>query len=273
MQHNPSAKGLRNKGWPHYEALQGIIPAHTSNWTGFHASTSLAVDTSTPTATGSDITNTTTNPSADAAMLSLESALDRVEFRDLDDIEMSSAPIPHDILPIPTPITPVTPRGFNAAIEPFVAPSISTPASSTAVKRKNEGDDGERHKSRPPHSSKGKSMAGSSKSQRLTMPVALKEMAGEVASSITSAGSALQDTITGRLAEPVSIRKQRAMLRVQEEKDLDDYEVVAMINLFQSDVATADAYNSITRDGIRRIFLAQHLQEPRRVRANDQELL
>jgi hypothetical protein len=105
------------------------------------------------------------------------------------------------------------------------------------------------------------------------MPVALKEMAGEVASSITSAGSALQDTITGRLAEPVSIRKQRAMLRVQEEKDLDDYEVVAMINLFQSDVATADAYNSITRDGICRIFLAQHLREPRRVWANDQELL
>jgi hypothetical protein len=63
------------------------------------------------------------------------------------------------------------------------------------------------------------------------------------------------------------------MLQVQEEKDLDDYDAVAMIRLFQADVTIADTYNSITRDGIRKIFLVQHLQEARRVHANKQQLL
>ncbi|KAG1848015.1 hypothetical protein F4604DRAFT_1974037 [Suillus subluteus] len=230
IKHNPKAKPLKNKGWP-----RSLV--------GFHASTSLAANASTPTATGSEITHTTSADASADPMLSLESTLNQVKFHDLDDIEMSST---HDIPPVTAPISPVTPRGFNAAIQPFVAPSMSTPASSTAVKHKAEGDDNGQHESHPPHSSKGKSAAGSSKLQRLSMPLALEELGGKVVDSITSTTSALQDTIAGHIMEPVPSHKQCAMLQVQEEKDLDDYDAVAMINLFQFDVTIADAYNNIT---------------------------
>ncbi|KAG1777163.1 hypothetical protein EV702DRAFT_1197482 [Suillus placidus] len=282
IKHNPSAKPLRNKGWSHYEALRGIIPTHTSSWVGFHASTSLTTNASTPTATGSDITQTTTADPPGEIMSSLEHALHQVEFRDLDldDVDMRTTPIPNEIppvpapiLPIPAPITPVTPRGFNAAMQHFVAPSISTPGSSTAVKRKADGDDSERYGSRPPHSSKAKSASGSSKSQCLTLPLALEGLGDKMVGGIASASSTLQDVVTAHIMEPIPSRKQRAMLQVQEEKDLDDYDAVAMMGLFQADVTITDAYNSITRDGIRKIFLAQHLKESRRVRTNEQQLL
>jgi hypothetical protein len=96
MQHNPSAKPLRNRGWSHYEALQGIIPTHMSSWVGFHASTSLTTNTLTPTASGSDITQTTTTNAPTDVMSSLENALHQVEFRNLDlnEDDMRTTPIP-----------------------------------------------------------------------------------------------------------------------------------------------------------------------------------
>jgi hypothetical protein len=147
------------------------------------------------------------------------------------------------------------------------------PGSSTVVKRKANGDDSEQYGSHPPHSSKAKSALGSSKSQRLTLLLALEGLGEKMVSSIASTSSTLQDIITAHIMEPVPSCKQCAMLRVQEEKDLDDYDAVAMIGLFQADVTIADVYNSITRDGIRKIFLEQHLQEARRVHAKEQQLL
>ncbi|KAG2355587.1 hypothetical protein BDR07DRAFT_1302992, partial [Suillus spraguei] len=112
LSHNPLVKPLKNKGWPHYEMLQGIILAQTSSWVGFHASTSLAADASTPTATGSDITHATSSDTSADPMSSLESVPNQVEFCDLDDIEMSRAPAatPIPISPVTgAPIPPVTP--------------------------------------------------------------------------------------------------------------------------------------------------------------------
>lgn len=88
-----------------------------------------------------------------------------------------------------------------------------------------------------------------------------------------SATTVLNDAVAAHAVEPVPSCKQCAIIRVQEEEDLDDYDAVAMINIFQSDVTIADSYNNITRDGIRKIFLAQHLRESRRWWANEQELL
>jgi hypothetical protein len=123
-----------------------------SSWVGFHASMSLTTNVSTPTASGSDITQTTTTNAPTDVMSSLENALHQVEFRNLDlnEDDMRTTPIPNNIppvpvpiLPVPSPITPVMPRGFNAAMQPFVAPLISMPSSSTVVKHKADGDDSE----------------------------------------------------------------------------------------------------------------------------------
>jgi hypothetical protein len=236
----------------------------------------------TPTATGSDITQTTTADASANVMLLLENMLHQVEFCDLDlnEDDMCTTPIPNDtppvpvpILPVPSPITPVTPRGFNAAMQPFVAPLISMPGSSTAVKHKADRDNSERYRSHPPHSSKVKSASGSSKSQCLTLPLALEGLGEKMVGSIASMSCTLQDVITAHIMEPVPSCKQHAMLQVQEEKDLYDYDAVVMIGLFQADITIADAYNSITRDGIRKIFLEQHLPEARRVCAKEQQLL
>jgi len=193
-------------------------------------------------ASTSDVTS---GKSGGVVMSTLEEALDRIEFGPggFVDVEMSSASRP---MPPPSPpLTPIMLRGFNAAMQPFHPPSTSsTPASSTA---------------------------GSSKSQHLTMSLALEELGRKVADSITNATSVLQDTIARHFTDPVPVRKQRAILQVQEEKNLDDNEVVTMMELFQSDVAIADTYNSIKRDGIREIFLARCLQDVREVRAREKE--
>jgi hypothetical protein len=212
-----------------------------SSWVGFHASTSLTTNTSTPTATGSNITQTTTTDAPTNVILLLENMLHQVEFCDLnlDEDNMHTTPIPNDtppvpmpILPVPSPIMPVTPRGFNAAMQPFVAPSIFTPGSSTAVKHKADRDNSKQYGSCPPHSSKAKSASGSSKSQHLTLPLALEGLGKKMVSGIASVSSTLQDVITAHIMEPVPSCKQHTMLQVQEEKDLDDYDAVAMIGLF-----------------------------------------
>jgi len=178
------------KGWPHYEALRSIIPVQASSWVGFHAGVDNTDNTSTPSASA------TPGPSSasDIIMASLEDALDRVEFNphttNNNSATMHAEPgtsgppiapsiplstptsVPTPSAPV-TPIMPITPTSFNIVQD---RPTPSTPASSTAVKRKAEGDDSSRHESRPPQSSKGKS---SSKSQRLSMPSALEDFGGK----------------------------------------------------------------------------------------------
>ncbi|KAG1798390.1 uncharacterized protein BJ212DRAFT_1288859, partial [Suillus subaureus] len=37
---NPDVRAFKNKGWPHFQKLQGVVPVTTSGWTGFYASLS-----------------------------------------------------------------------------------------------------------------------------------------------------------------------------------------------------------------------------------------
>ncbi|KAG0708669.1 hypothetical protein DFH29DRAFT_994088 [Suillus ampliporus] len=242
---DPQVKSIKNVGWEHYEALVEFLPSHISTWTGFHKS--LDVNANTSTTTGS-------SSASDIIMMSLEN---RLESADAEMMPVSKDPqtqcstVPPQVAP---PIMALH----------FLLPSLgstSTPASSTAVKCKTVDDNSSRQESHPPHSSKlGKSAGGSSKSQCITMPLALEEFGGKVTSSINTATTVLQEAITGHFVEPVPMCKQRAIHQVQEEHDLDDHEVLKMIKVFQSDVMVADSYLNITRDGVCKLFLADYLQ-------------
>jgi len=63
-----------------------------------------------------------------------------------------------------------------------------------------------------------------------------------------------------RSVDPSPMRKQRAIVQVQRE-DLEDHEMMAMIEQFQADVAIADTYLAITKDSIRKLFIAQYLKK------------
>jgi len=199
--------------------------------------------------------------------MSLENILDNVEFStsantkiplvslDPQTQSLSSVllQVALPIMPMPVMPTPITPLHLPV-------PSSSTPASSTAFKCKTTDDDTSCQESHPPHSSKlGKSAGGSSKSQCLTMLVALEELGGKVSTSINTATTALQEVISGHLIEPAPVCKQRAICQVQEEQDLDDHEVLTLIKVFQSDVTAADSYLNITQDGVQKLFLADYL--------------
>lgn len=85
-----------------------------------------------------------------------------------------------------------------------------------------------------------------------------------MAHSLSSATTAFQETVAGHFVEPIPLRKQKAILRVQEEEDLDVHEIVTLINLFESDVSKADSYLSIKRNAVRQVYLAQYLEDYRK---------
>src|SRR6267154_6443142 len=125
-------------------------------------------------------------------------------------------------------------------VSPPLDPSLfSTPTSSTAVKRKADRDDDIRNEPHPPHSTK-----GSSKAARLTIPQALEGLGEKMAGSIDNVSSVIQDSLL-RFFEPIPSHKQRAILQMQDNDDLDDDEVLTMVNLFQADVTIADSYLAI----------------------------
>jgi hypothetical protein len=130
-----------------------------------------------------------------------------------------------------------------------------------AVKRKAKEDDSLHHESCPLQSSKGKS---SSKSQHLPMPSALEDFGGKMAHSLSSATTVFQETVTGHFVEPIPLCKQKVILQVQEEEDLDVHEIVTMINLFESDISKADSYLSIKCDAVCQVYLAQYLEDYRK---------
>jgi hypothetical protein len=92
------------------------------------------------------------------------------------------------------------------------------------------------------------------------MPLALEELGGKVSSSLNTATSVLQETVTNHFIDPVPVRKQRAICQVQEEHDLEDHEVVKMIRVFQLDITVADLYLTITQDGVCKLFIAGYLK-------------
>jgi hypothetical protein len=60
------------------------------------------------------------------------------------------------------------------------------------------------------------------------MPLALEKL-GDVLSSINTATTTLQEVVAGHLIEPAPTHKQRAIHQVQEEPDLDDYDILMLI--------------------------------------------
>ena len=65
-----------------------------------------------------------------------------------------------------------------------------------------------------------------------------------MAGSIDNVSSVIQDSLP-RFFEPIPSHKQRAILQMQDNDDLDDDEVLTMVNLFQADVTIADSYLAI----------------------------
>ncbi|KAG1740916.1 hypothetical protein EDB19DRAFT_1908235 [Suillus lakei] len=201
-----------------------------STWTGLHTSMDLNTNTSTPTGSSS---------TSDIIMMSLENMLENVKFSKSANTEMmpvsqdpqtQSSTIPPQVAP------PITPISSHNVVPHFFIPSLgsaSTPASSTAIKHKTLNNDSSHQESRPPHSLKScRSVGGSSKSQHLTMPLALEELGGKVSGSIDTTTTALQEAVVGHFVEPVPVCKQKAIHQVQEEHDPEDHEVLMLIEVF-----------------------------------------
>jgi hypothetical protein len=212
-------------------------------------------------------TPTGSSSAGDIIMMSLENMLDNIEFGtstntkippvslDPQTQSLSSVllQVTLPIMPMPVMPTPITPLHLPV-------PSTSTPASSTTFKCKATDNDTSCQESCPLHSSKlGKSAGGSSKSQHLTMLVALEELGGKVLTSINTPTTALQEVVSGHLIEPAPVHKQRAICQVQEEQDLDDHKVLTLIKVFQSDVTATDSYLNIMQDSVQKLFLADYL--------------
>jgi hypothetical protein len=130
-----------------------------------------------------------------------------------------------------------------------------------AVKHKAKGDNSSCHESHPPQSSKGKS---SSKSQYLSMPSALEDFGGKMTHSLSGATTVCQETVASHFVEPIPLHKQKVILWVQEEEDLDVHEIVTMINLFEWDVSKADSNLSIKCNAVHQVYLAQYLEDYRK---------
>ncbi|KAG1886811.1 uncharacterized protein F5891DRAFT_988837 [Suillus fuscotomentosus] len=206
--------------------------------------------------------------------------------RALDAIEHANPNIP------PVPDTPISQIIFDPARQPplFAGTNIpesptasmsSTPTTSRALgkHRAADGDDSPRIISHPPESMK-TGVSGTSVSSKLmklqrrsgvSFPEAFDHMSTEIHglrsafNSVTSAmqerTSHMQERMTHVIAhtvDPIPVRKQRAIMRVQQEEGLTDLEMVAAMTHIQSDVVIADTYLSIQKDELRKLFLSQY---------------
>jgi acetolactate synthase small subunit len=94
-----------------------------------------------------------------------------------------------------------------------------------------------------------------------SMPVSASQHALEqLGESLKKLISALEYTPETCAVDPIPLRKQRAIVKVQKE-DLQDDEILSLINQFQADVKIADSYLAIERDGVRKLFLASYLKK------------
>lgn len=83
---------------------------------------------------------------------------------------------------------------------------------------------------------------------------------GQLGESLKQLISALEHTSETGSFDPIPLRKQKAIVKVQKE-DLQDDEVLSLINQFQADVKIADSYLAIERDGVRKLPLASCLKK------------
>jgi hypothetical protein len=99
------------------------------------------------------------------------------------------------------------------------------------------------------------------------MPEAVQQMGTDIqeftkglTTSFDCATNVLEARTTHNIThsvDPIPLHKQKAILQVQEE-GLEDHEVVAIIEHFQSDVTIADSYLAIKKDSIRKLFLMKY---------------
>jgi hypothetical protein len=260
IQHTPSAKHFKNKGWPHYEALKELLPSKTRGNLAFY--TRMPADN--VALVGAPSQATASQPPAgisfgEANIFDQEKALDNIEYG-------ADNPPDVDITMLP-PST--IPQAVDAAQRPTFTPS--TPGTSTIAsgKRKAGGgpDDSMRTLARPPGSTKSATESGKSvKSQHVAIPQAFQDMGKEIhnlSNSFDRATDVMQEHATQvasrPMVDPIPVRKHKAISQLQKE-GLEDREVVEVIKHFQADVAIADSYLAIEKESIRKLFLSTYLK-------------
>jgi hypothetical protein len=202
-----------------------------------------------------------TSPSFDEVhMRDLGDALDGLEFSVMDSSAGQRATNSSDVQMGPNTNHDAP---FDAAQQPPLDPSIftSTPSSTTSGKRKAiEDDDSTLAPVRPPHSTKS---GDSGKSPRLSMPLAIQQMGSNLHSlnstfeRATSAFEVNTSSTLARSVDPIPLRRQKAVLRLQSE-DLEDHQLLNVLNKFQSDIAVVDIYLALEKPNLIKLFLEQH---------------
>ena len=194
-----------------------------------------------------------TSPSFDEVhMTDLGDALDALEFSG------TIAASQHTVQIGPTRNAP-----FDAAHQPPLDPSIfsSAPSSTVSGKRKAiEDDDNTLAPVRPPYSTKS---GDSGKSPRLSMPLAIQQMGSNLSdlnSTFDRATNVFQANTSNTLArsvDPVPLRRQKAVLQLQNE-GLEDHQLLNILDKFQNDIAIVDVYLAIEKASLRKLFLERH---------------
>lgn len=246
---NPKAKGLRDKGWKHYEALKGLIPVKSGNNNSYFATIVTPPPIIPSPSSGSAVTSLSFD---EVHMMDLGDALDGIEFPSSISGGQRA-----------TPLTPESLPPFDAAQQPSLeSVRVSAPSSTASGKRKLIDDDESTLDivTRPPHSTKS---GDSGKSARLTMPVAIQQMGtsiGGLNTTFERAANALEANTSNTLArsvDPIPLRRQKAVKKLQSE-GLEDAQLLNILNKFQADIAIIDIYLAIEVDSLRRLFLEQH---------------
>lgn len=235
--------------------MKDLVPVRTSSSNAFFATAMQRADTDSP------------ESFDEVHMSALGDALDGLEFGVIAAAQSpcatSSTIINSDVQmgPAPKANAPFTP--FDAANQPPLDPSVfmTPPSSAVSGKRKAiEDDDSTFSTGRPPHSTKS---GDSGKSPRLSMPQALQQMGSNLLnlnSTFERAATALEVTSSNtiaRSADPISLRRQKAVQQVQAEPDLGDHQVLNILSKFQSDIAIVDIYLAIEKPTLRKLFLEQ----------------
>jgi hypothetical protein len=207
------------------------------------------------------------------------------QFQALENLEnVTSGDQESDIAMMPPP------SFFDSTSQPPFVPSTpgvssiwTSAVGTSAISKGKHKDTGDHDNSartlvHPPGSSKSLSQSPSAlgqlpsggrsvKSAHVSMPEAVQQMGTDIqeltkglTTSFDCATNVLEACTTHNIThsmDPIPLCKQKAILQVQEE-GLEDHEVVAIIEHFQSDVTIADPYLMIKKDSIHKLFLMKY---------------
>lgn len=199
-------------------------------------------------------------------MSDLGDALDGLEFSATVQAGPERATVVADSDPQMGPTGDINAAGpsiFGASHQLPLDASIfpSAPSSTASGKRKAiDDDDSTLAVVRPAYSTKS---GDSGKSARLSMPLALQQMGSDIRGlnstfeRATHAFEANASNASARCVDPIPLRRQKAVAQLQTE-DLEDYQLLNVLNKFQSDIAIIDIYLAIEKPSLRKLFLDQH---------------